>query len=531
MSTGGTPPVVLYSELTLERAIGADIDAFQELDGVLYASRRADPAKIVFSTVEDVNLSGSPIDRRIVPVGADEWLLVTRPSRPLVGAVAENFPGFVLAGGIVTALLVGALVEVLSRRRTYALQLVEDRTAALVTALGEQERLEEGQRRAREGAEAANRSKSEFLSRMSHELRTPLNAVLGFAQLLELDELDDSQKESVDQILRGGRHLLDLINEVLDITRIESGRLDLSPEPVLAADVVTEVIDLTRPLAARAGVLLVAPERGAEWDLHVLADRQRLKQILLNLVANAIKYNRRGGSVSLSCGSVDPGRMQLRVTDTGPGIAAEDLDRVFMPFERLGAERTDVEGTGIGLALSRRLAETMGGTIEAVSTVGSGSSFWVELPIVESPIERLERLTAGGDVEPVVAPSGPGRTVLYVEDNVSNLRLVERILGEVDGFELISSMEGRLGFELAREHQPALVLLDLHLPDMRGEEVLHELANDPATASIPVVVVSADATSGQVRRLLDAGAAAYLTKPLDVRELLRLLDDLVGSPA
>jgi signal transduction histidine kinase/CheY-like chemotaxis protein len=527
LATGREAPIVLYQETTFDRTQPLELDLFDELDGVLYVSSDADAENLLFSTVEDARLTGDPIDRRLVEVGADEWLMVTTPRRSLVGAFAEDFPTFVLVGGAVMALLVAALVEALSRRRAYALQLVDERTAALRSALVEQERLEDGQRRAREVAEEANRSKSEFLSRMSHELRTPLNAVLGFAQLLELDELDESQRESVHQILRGGRHLLDLINEVLDITRIESGDLRLSPEPVLVGDVLAEVIDLARPLADHGNVRMVANSGGAGWEEHVFADRQRLKQILLNLIANGIKYNRAGGTVSVSCERVDGGRLRLKVADTGPGIRPEHRELIFTPFERLGAEHTGVEGTGIGLALSKRLAESMDGTIDLATTFGKGTTFWVELPVVEGPVERYERLVPK-DEPRRGAVAGPVRKVLYVEDNLSNLRLVERILGDMEGVELIASMQGQLGVELAREHQPALVLLDLHLPDIGGAEVLRQLRDDPATASIPVVVVSADATNGQVRRLLTAGATAYLTKPLEVSELLRLLEELMA---
>jgi signal transduction histidine kinase/ActR/RegA family two-component response regulator len=385
-------------------------------------------------------------------------------------------------------------------------------------------RREAAVRQAQEAAEAANRSKSEFLSRMSHELRTPLNAVLGFGQLLELDELTAEQAEAVGHILKGGRHLLDLIDEVLDISRIETGRLALSPEPVLVSELLRDTVDLVRPLASGRSVHLLAHGAGT-CEAYVFADRQRLKQILLNLLSNAVKFNRAGGTVSLSCGEPAEGRMRINVTDTGPGIRPEHLGLLFTPFERLGAEQTDTEGTGIGLALSLRLAEAMGGTLDVTTAVGQGSTFWVELPVVEGPVQRHERL---GDAAPAAEPAphaGRRRTVLHIEDNLSNLKLVERVLAQRPGVEVIAAMQGRLGLELAREHRPALVLLDLHLPDLGGDQVLERLRDDPETAAIPVVIASADATPGQVRRLLAAGAAAYLTKPLDVRELLRLLDE------
>jgi len=407
------------------------------------------------------------------------------------------------------------VVEGLMRRRAYAFALVGRRTAELERTLVEL-------RRAQTAAETANHSKNEFLSRMSHELRTPLNAVLGFGQLLEMEDLGDGQRESVDQILKGGRHLLTLINEVLDISRIEAGELALSPEPVSAAELIQESVDLIRPLADARGIQVVV-DRSGGCDSYLFADRQRAKQILLNLLSNAVKYNRPRGTAAVSCAQPNETRMQVRVTDTGRGIPAERLGLLFTPFERLGAEDSEVEGTGIGLALSKRLAEAMGGGIEVISTVGEGSTFVVELPRVEGPVERYERLDRD-DAAPPAPPAATRERVLHIEDNLSNLKLVERVLERRADVEIVAAMQGRLGVELAREHQPVLVLLDLHLPDMGGEQVLQRLREDPLTASIPVAIVSADATAGQVQRLIAAGAVAYLTKPIDVKGLLEVLD-------
>jgi CheY-like chemotaxis protein len=372
-------------------------------------------------------------------------------------------------------------------------------------------------------AEAANQSKSEFLSRMSHELRTPLNAVLGFSQLLELDELTPDQEQAVGQITKGGRHLLDLINEILDISQIETGKLTLSPEAVNVREVVAECVDLVRPLAAERGVHLLGGELAA-CGHHVFADRQRLKQILLNLLGNGIKYNRDGGTVSISCSQPNPGRLRIQVTDTGPGIPREQFGLLFTPFERLGAEQSTIEGTGIGLALSRRLAEVMGGTLDVDSTVGRGSTFSVEFPIVEAPLERVERLDELGGTPVITTDEIERPAVLHIEDNLSNIKLIERVLAQRPGMTLIPAMQGRLGLELARQHRPLLILLDLNLADISGEEVLHVLRDDPVTAGIPVAIVSADAMPRQVQRMLAAGATAYLTKPIDVRELLDLVD-------
>jgi signal transduction histidine kinase/ActR/RegA family two-component response regulator len=382
-------------------------------------------------------------------------------------------------------------------------------------------------REAKEAADRANTAKSEYLSRMSHELRTPLNAILGFAQLLELEDLGEEQRENLHYILTAARHLLALINEVLDIAAIEAGRLALSLEPVAVADVVAETVSLIRPLADQHQVLLVNPPLSCAS--HVQGDRQRLKQILLNLLSNAVKYNRQGGRVELECGPGDDGRLRIQVVDTGPGIAAEAMGQLFVPFERLGNEQSGVEGAGLGLPLSRRLAEAMGGTLDVASELGQGSRFWVELPVAEGQIQRAERQQELPP--PVPAPSEPevAMTVLYIEDNLSNLQLVERVLSRRPGVRLISAMRPQLGLDLAAEHDPDLILLDLHLPDMPGQEVFRRLRAEPRTAEVPVVILSADARPTLVDQLLAQGARAFLTKPLDVKELLELLDAVAGE--
>jgi signal transduction histidine kinase/CheY-like chemotaxis protein len=385
-------------------------------------------------------------------------------------------------------------------------------------------RAEAAQRDAMNAADAANRSKSEFLSRMSHELRTPLNAVLGFGQLLELGELNPDQGESVHQILKGGRHLLDLINEVLDLSRIESGQLPLSPEAVAAQEIVEEAVGLIRPLAVQRGIQIVV-DRSVSAECYFFADRQRTKQILLNLLSNAVKYNRVRGTIALAFHYASEAFVRIDVTDTGRGVSADELDLLFTPFERLGAEETEIEGTGIGLALSRRLADAMGGSLGATSTLGRGSTFSLELPQVEGPVERYERLT--GDTEVTASASPRRQRVLHIEDNLANLKLVERILSQRPEIEIIAAMHGSLGLQLAHEHRPVLILLDLHLPDINGERVLERLRDDPITAATPVVIISADATTRHVQRLLSTGATAYLTKPIDVTQLLGVLDQVL----
>jgi PAS domain S-box-containing protein len=380
--------------------------------------------------------------------------------------------------------------------------------------------------RAKEAAEQANTAKSEFLSRMSHELRTPLNSILGFAQILKLAELPPRQDESVDYILKGGNHLLGLINEVLDIARIEAGRMSLSPEPVRVSDALEQALDLVRPLAADRKIEIAF--KGVNCgDRHVLADRQRLAQVLLNLLSNAVKYNRTAGTVTVCCENASEQRFRINVSDTGQGIAPSSIDKLFSPFERLEAEQSGVEGTGLGLALSKRLVEAMGGGIGVESTVGLGTKFWIELSVLEDPLEEL-KADSGLAALAVGTSARPG-TLLYIEDNVSNLRLMEHIMVNRPEVRLVAAMQGQLGLDLCYAHRPDLILLDLHLPDMGGDQVLKALRQDPRTSSIPVVMVSADATPGQIERLMASGATDYITKPLNVQKLLELIDRTLST--
>jgi signal transduction histidine kinase/CheY-like chemotaxis protein len=505
-----TPTVVLaVSPLRpTQSPPGAANSPYRDLDTAIYAAATADPKSLLAVSGDMPSPAKHPVVRPVI-IGSDTWTLVITARHPLGGAFAADFPWLIGGVGAVLAIVIALLVEVLTRRRVYAYKLVQQRTRTL--------------REAQAAAEQANLAKSEFLSRMSHELRTPLNAVLGFGQLLEMDELSPDQKESVKQIIKGGRHLLDLINEVLDISHIEAGRLSLSNEAVLVGEIVAETIDLMRPLARDRSLTLMGPP-GDGREIFVLADRQRLKQILLNLVSNAIKYNRHGGSVSISCHRGAGETLRIEVTDTGPGIPESQFPLLFTPFERLGAEQTTVEGTGIGLALSHKLAEALGGSLGVESTVGRGSTFWVEFPVVEGPIDRYERLQR--QIEPAqLQDYGDQKAkVLYIEDNLSNLKLIERVLTQRPHVELIAAMQGQLGLELAREHRPVVIFLDLNLADLPGDQVLRKLRDDPDTAHIPVVIVSADATPRVVQRLLNEGAYAYLTKPIDVVEVIRIID-------
>jgi len=431
-----------------------------------------------------------------------------------------------VAAQLAIALAQARLHERVKRQAEELEQRVQERTRELSTANEQLQREVAERQRAEADADRANRAKSEFLSRMSHELRTPLNAILGFAQLLELEVERPADRESVEQIAKGGRHLLTLINEILDIARIEAGQLPLSPEPVRVGDAIQRVLDLTRPLAATRRIELETGGAALHPE-HVWADQQRLQQVLLNLVSNGIKYNRDAGRLTVACDAAEADRIRISVKDTGPGIAPALRERLFQPFDRLGAEQHGVEGTGLGLALSKRLVEAMGGTIGVESVPSAGSTFWVEFLRAESPIDRLARTEPSPAV--LAAPAERDGTVLYIEDNLSNLRLVERTLALRPGVKLIPAMQGRLGLALAQQHRPDLILLDLHLPDISGEQVLRELQGDPGLRQTPVVVLSADATPGQVQRLLAAGVRAYLTKPLDVRQLLALLDEVLRT--
>jgi CheY-like chemotaxis protein/anti-sigma regulatory factor (Ser/Thr protein kinase) len=358
---------------------------------------------------------------------------------------------------------------------------------------------------------------------MSHELRTPLNSILGFAQVLEFDGLSSDQRMNVRYIVRAGRHLLSLINEILDMAQIESGRLDLSLEAVSIGTVVAEAMLLVDPLASERAVAVgVAPSDSEA--VFAVADQQRLLQVLLNLLGNAVKYSPPGGDVevSWSAGHADD-RVRIEVRDNGPGVAAEELERIFAPFERLEGSAGSVEGTGLGLTLARNLVEAMGGSISVESRPDEGSTFSVELAGASRPESDTE---VGGRFFPADTTD---RTVLHIEDNLVGQRLVQRILGRLPSLEVLGASQGLIGIEFARRYRPDVILLDLHLPDLRGEEVLRRLRADLATREIPVVVLSADTSRDVTERLLRDGARAYLTKPIDVDVLLTVVDEITRS--
>jgi len=381
-------------------------------------------------------------------------------------------------------------------------------------------------RDAKLAAESANRAKSEFLSNMSHELRSPLNAILGFAQLMDTGKPAPTpdQKDSIDQIMQAGWYLLELINEILDLALIESGKISMSPEPMSLAEVLTDCQAMIEPQARARGIRVAWA--GPVCELHVRADRTRVKQVFVNLLSNAIKYNREGGAVELSCETRPGGRVRVNVRDTGPGLSAGDLAQLFQPFNRLSQAAGSEEGTGIGLVVSKRLVELMGGEIGAHSRLGEGSVFWIELHAAQAEdANGLAPLDDGAaEALPQAAPGVPRRTVLCVEDNPANLRLVQRLLLRRPDLVLIAAKDGREGIALARSEQPDVILMDINLPGISGLTALRILAGDARTAHIPVLALSANAMPHDIERGLAAGFFRYLTKPIKLGEFLTALD-------
>jgi PAS domain S-box-containing protein len=396
--------------------------------------------------------------------------------------------------------------------------------AKLTRDLTERNKVEATLTGAKAAAEKANLAKSDFLSSMSHELRSPLNAILGFAQLMESEvpQPTIAQSESIGHILNAGWYLLDLINEILDLATVESGKVSMSLEPVSLNSVLLECQSMIEPLAQKRGVNMTFPP--ADIAFSVRADRTRLKQILINLLSNAVKYNTEGGSVVLACFQpADGARVRITVTDTGAGLSPEKVEQLFQPFNRLGQEANGEEGTGIGLVVSKRLVELMEGVIGVESTVGVGSVFWIELlsttPLaLPAPVEMMHPMPA----QP--AEGTALRTLLYVEDNPANLKLVERLIDRRPDLRLLSAIDGIHGVELARTRQPDVILMDINLPGISGIEALRILRADQLTAHIPVIAVSANAIPRDIQKGLEAGFFRYLTKPIRVKEFMAALN-------
>ncbi|MDP3928387.1 MAG: PAS domain S-box protein [Bacteroidota bacterium] len=382
---------------------------------------------------------------------------------------------------------------------------------------------------ARVEAEESNKSKSEFLSRMSHELRTPMNAILGFAQLLEMGQLSASQEKSVKHILKSGQHLLNLINEVLDISRIESGKVSISIEPVLLADLVQEVTEILSPAISDKNIHLQV-ESDTIDKIYVKADKQRLKQILINLLNNAVKYNKEKGQIWVASEKITPKnttkKVRVYIKDTGIGIDSKNLEKIFTPFERIGAERTGVEGTGLGLAVVKQLANLMQSKVGVYSELGVGSTFWIDLPICTSTIEKaaIESIIP---LEDETSANSVG-TILYIEDNMANIDLVTQVvLNKRKGLKLISNMYGKNAVDLCISYQPKLVLLDLHLPDVHGNDVAASILAHPKTKNIPIIVISADISANNIKFLNSIGVKKFIPKPIDLKELLESIDKFI----
>jgi PAS domain S-box-containing protein len=373
-------------------------------------------------------------------------------------------------------------------------------------------------------ADKANLAKSNFLSGMSHELRTPLSAILGFAQLIEsgTPPLTPGQQRNIDQILKAGWYLLELINQILDLALIESGKLSLSVEPVSLAEIMLECQSMIEPQAQSRRISVAFPR--FEAPRFIKADRIRVKQVLINLLSNAIKYNRKDGTVRVACAIPSPERIRISVRDSGAGLAPEQLAQLFQPFNRLGQEASDEQGTGIGLVVCQQLVALMGGIIGVESTVGEGSEFWIELKLASAAELMPQTHEAAAAISARPAGDAPLRTLLYVEDNPANLMLVEEIIARRPDIRLLSARDGISGINLARSAQPAVILMDINLPGISGIEALKILARDPETAHIPVVALSANAMPHDIEKGLQAGFFRYLTKPVKINEFTAALD-------
>jgi PAS domain S-box-containing protein len=385
--------------------------------------------------------------------------------------------------------------------------------------------------RARVVADKANQAKSDFLSSMSHELRTPLHAILGFGQLLESGKTAESppptleQKKTIEQILKAGWHLLELINEILDLSVIEAGKIVLSMEPVLLPEILLECQNMVEPMAHQRAIKITLPADA--FPCFVDADRIRIKQILINLLSNAIKYNRPGGSVSIVYGVRRAGYIRICVTDTGSGLSEDNLLQLFQPFNRLGHQADKEEGTGIGLVVCKRLIELMGGTIDVESTVGKGSTFWIELAQAASPQMTNPKTVPSGIVNNQLDDqiAGKSYSMLYVEDNLANLMLVQAIIARRPLIRLLTAPNGKRGIAMAREFLPDIILMDIDLPDISGIEAIKMLSGDVATAHIPVIAISANAMPRDIALGKKAGFVRYLTKPINIDAFMKFLDE------
>ncbi len=479
------------------RLVAQKRKAITRLEDVIESVQWAGLGLGVLAGLAGVGLFTSGISRRVrVAAGNAELLGQGEPLQPSTPAADE----------------LGELSESLTRANL----LLESRRDELVAA--------------RDQAVQAIQAKNSFLSRTSHELRTPLNAILGFARLLQMSDLDDDDRDSAARIDSAGQHLLGLINELIDTALIEAGELRLSVEPVSVRRLTQDVADLIEPLAVARAISIEHDFAGDR--LAVYADDQRLRQVLVNLASNAVKYNRHGGTIAIGFRPHGEDTIDITVSDTGAGLTPEQIKQIFLPFERLGAEQRGIEGTGMGLPLALGLTEAMHGQLKVVSNAGVGSTFTVRMPraadIDPSRSEDDPRTTSAERGHPVLTEP---LEVLSIEDNSANRDMLDRLFQRWPSITLYAAATGFEGIELACRRQPDLILLDLHLPDLYGEGVIARLRAEPATAHIPVVAVSADATPASIRRVLTSGASAYLIKPIDVDELARTIAQAAGVRA
>lgn len=417
-----------------------------------------------------------------------------------------------------------ATLEQKVEERTKQLALINDN---LTKEIAERKLAETELINAKAELEQAIATKSEFFSRVSHELRTPLNGILGFAQLLEMSELAPIHKKGVNQILKSGKQLVSLVNEVLELSKPDTNEFTVSLEPIYLNGIILETAAISQPFANENNIT-IETENLKEENIYALADYQKLTQVLLNIINNAIKYNKKGGLVTIKATKIKNQKIRISITDTGEGIPTEEFSKLFMPFMRIGTEISEMEGTGLGLAVSKKLTEAMKGTIGAESEVGKGSTFWIELLEAEGQLDKHERETVFG-VSPTNG-NNKARTLLYIENNISNQKLVKQIIDtKRPKIKLINYLYGKDTVKLALDYKPDVILLDLDLPDIHGSEVLELLQKEPKTKEIPVIILSADDKDKQIKKLLKSGAKAYLTKPLDLQEFLRKLDEIMND--